>query len=862
MKNCPQHIDSVYTFLLLSIGITYYRLADYIHAIQYTRQAVDIIHANAYNPSINKTYLTKYYYYLSIYYDSLKLVSKKSEAIDSCISNEMKTNTDYHYASLVLQDNVRDLYNKGDYDLCIARSTLGETLIHKFYKYGDSMNHIFFFIYYKASALRSLRHYYEEEQFLQTKKKEFLKVKNKDYQGAINSLFGYLYESKENYKKSIDYFQKAFYYDMSSTKKEISAEVLNEIGMIYSEKLHQKTLSLQYYYKALAHSTSKELGNANASDSFYILGNIANVYSGTGLFDSAYYFFQKAFDKIKLGVNENDLVLHIEDYVNENTAEDVIKLVLDKADAHLEQYCHQNNAKVLREALSIYRTTDRLLNGIKRGQTELESKLFWRSYSRRLYEHAIEASLLENNPAVAFYFFEKSRAVLLNDQLNEESQITDDDILKQAQLKKKILMLKRERDITNIASNHYIEIQNDLIESEMELDKSGQVIKKNNPLYYQSFFDTSFISLQNVQEDLLKGRQVLLELFEGDSAVYSLIITTQKTFLQKISKTIFDSLSATYILYISNADRLNGNFKRFAEISHKLYQLIFGNINLPSGRIIISPDGKYFPFEALIMRFQPLTYFLEDHAVSYTYSARYLLNNFTSSSASNNHTFIGIAPVQFSYLPALIGSDQSLRQIKNYFNNATNLVGTEASKNNFLQEYYKYRIIQLYTHATDSGYAGEPMIYFSDSILSLSDLFYENKPMTTLIVLSACETATGKLYNGEGVFSFNRQFAALGIPSSVCNLWQVDNQSTYKLTELFYKYVADGLPLDLALQKAKKELIKNSEYKLPYYWAASILVGQTNAIHTQDSSWKWLGLIILLLILGFWNERKWLKQTS
>ena len=160
----------------------------------------------------------------------------------------------------------------------------------------------------------------------------------------------------------------------------------------------------------------------------------------------------------------------------------------------------------------------------------------------------------------------------------------------------------------------------------------------------------------------------------------------------------------------------------------------------------------------------------------------------------------------------------------------------------------------MYTHAKAGGTA-EPVIYFSDSALLLSDLFYEHKPSTSLIVLSACETAEGKLYNGEGVFSFNRQFAALGIPSSIANLWQVDNSSSYKITELFYKYLARGLPLDVALQKAKKEFKSTSskEKNLPYFWAASILVGQGDPIPPQKAfPWLWAAamLIIVLFVLG------------
>jgi CHAT domain-containing protein len=275
---------------------------------------------------------------------------------------------------------------------------------------------------------------------------------------------------------------------------------------------------------------------------------------------------------------------------------------------------------------------------------------------------------------------------------------------------------------------------------------------------------------------------------------------------------------------------------------------------LPPGRVIISPDGKYFPFEALIVRSQPLTYFMDDHAVSYTYSARYLLEAFNSSKSQYDRTFLGVAPVKFARLPELAGSDQSLSRIGTYFNDANNFVQSDASKRNFLNEFYQYKVIQLYTHATDSGYANEPMIYFSDSTLNLSDLFPEKKPATNLIVLSACETASGKLYSGEGVFSFNRGFASIGIPSCVSNLWQVDNISTYRITELFYKYVARGMPLDLALQQARKDFRADNdrdEEKLPYYWAAAILVGKTDPIAMQRNfEWKWVVIVSCLTILS------------
>ena len=176
-----------------------------------------------------------------------------------------------------------------------------------------------------------------------------------------------------------------------------------------------------------------------------------------------------------------------------------------------------------------------------------------------------------------------------------------------------------------------------------------------------------------------------------------------------------------------------------------------------------------------------------------------------------------------------------------------------------MQQFSQYRIIQLYTHAADSSSNNEPVIYFADSALFLSDLISAYKPLTRLIVLSACETGTGKIYQGEGVFSFNRGFAALGIPAAITNLWSVDNESTYILTELFYKYLTTGLPTDVALQKAKLEFIENAsrEKSMPCYWAGPVLVGKTDTIElSKPFPWKWIVLFAIVGGIVFWAVQR------
>jgi len=62
-----------------------------------------------------------------------------------------------------------------------------------------------------------------------------------------------------------------------------------------------------------------------------------------------------------------------------------------------------------------------------------------------------------------------------------------------------------------------------------------------------------------------------------------------------------------------------------------------------------------------------------------------------------------------------------------------------------------------------------------------------------------------------------------------------------------------GMPLDLALQKAKLEFMndESGENRLPCYWAAPILVGKTDSITlAHPMAWKEIVAALLLLFAG------------
>jgi CHAT domain-containing protein len=862
MNGCPYKNDSTHELLLSSIANIYSEQGDYLKEIQYRQQAIDIISANASRPSVKIRILPGRYYWQSVAYDSLNNATERRKALDSCITTSMRLKYVDRSTLTAFESRVEIFFDVGDYQPCIDYSEIWESLGRKYANNTTGLEHIvgersvYSSIGWRVKALLELRKFQTAEELLKDKLEEYRKAGLKNYVAMIYGLMAGVQDQRGEYDKALSYFNLSLKYYQGIKDYLNCKQVTKDIGGLYFRRLGDREKALVFFKKALTYTyiDNDELHKLkDAPESLDIFSNIADIYSSKGLYDLAHYYFQLAFDQIRPGINETGILNSSSEEIKKvKKIHYLTALIIDKGDAYRRQFHVTKDPRALAEAIRIYKVADQFLNKIKAEQTDVQSKLFWRSDSRRVYENAIEASYLQKNLADAFYFFEKSRAVLLQDQLNEQRWSGQNNILEQTQLEKKIQQLEKQQSAAGIALSDSSSLQNDIFNSKQELARLREVIRANAPLYYQSFLDTASLSTADVKHRILKDHHALVELFTGDSAIYVLAITQQNSFLRKINKADFDRLSDAYRNFISNPGLLNTRFDAFKDVSLHLYQLIFQNINLPAGRIIISPDAKYFPFESLITSAKPLTYFLEDHAVSYTYSARYLLNDFTTNASS--YTFMGFAPVQYSDgMPALPGSDASLTRIENYFRNVTNFVGKGASRNNFLSGYYKYKILQLYTHATDGGSAGEPLIYFSDSVLSLSDLFYERKPSTSLIVLSACETANGKLYNGEGIFSFSRQFAALGIPSSISNLWKVDNVSTYQVTELFYKYLAKGLPLDVALQKAKKEFktISSREKGLPYYWAASILIGQADAIRIQKSfPWMSVGMIAIIMLLG------------
>jgi CHAT domain-containing protein len=108
-----------------------------------------------------------------------------------------------------------------------------------------------------------------------------------------------------------------------------------------------------------------------------------------------------------------------------------------------------------------------------------------------------------------------------------------------------------------------------------------------------------------------------------------------------------------------------------------------------------------------------------------------------------------------------------------------------------------------------------------------------SQPMNIgLVVLSACESARGRIGRGEGVVGLSRAFLASGCGGLVASLWAVSDESTARLMETFYgRMLIDRQPAGKALNEARLELMKDKRYAHPYHWSAFIVTG------LEDTPW-------------------------
>lgn len=512
---------------------------------------------------------------------------------------------------------------------------------------------------------------------------------------------------------------------------------------------------------------------------------------------------------------------------------------------------------------------------------------------------------LQANLEEVLQIMERNKSLLLADALNRRSArqfggLPDSLAKRELALQNDYSAIRKER-LLHPKDPSLLNQQNRI---SLQLESFQQYLQKAHPNYYALRYTLNLIDLSALQEAI--GQNVLfLEYFVGDTTIYTLQVTKQtaKLICVDLSRRELEANVSDLHRALSDYEYIREQpeaaFQSYAKSAHWFYEkLLKASVTAMKKHkeLLLVLDGKlgYLPFESFLKKlpskpaYRNLDYLVNDHAISYSYSAALLLDKSQMPRRHHNGQLLAMAPsYQVASDTALVMRSTYLRNIRNnlmdlpaaqaevealleYFNGRA-VKGTKATESFFKKQAPNYSVLHLAMHGLlNEQYPVLSSLAFSEDLDSLEDNFLEAWEISALrlsaelVVLSACETGYGRFQQGEGIQSLARAFMYAGVPSLVVSLWQVNDASTRELMERFYAQLAAGKNKAIALQEAKKYYIQNNatdKMAHPAYWAPFVQLGATRPLtYTKNKGLLWIvvGSIALAVISfgGIWWWRK------
>lgn len=521
-------------------------------------------------------------------------------------------------------------------------------------------------------------------------------------------------------------------------------------------------------------------------------------------------------------------------------------------------------------------------------QQQLEElKLLLREGVSPLY-HAVVRLLLQvpaekdhqQRIAKAFLYHEKGKARTLLDLL-EEARVRvhegiDPSLLEEEEkITARISGVRRALANPALSKDYEKALLTTLTEQEQDLQALRVKMAVANPKY-ASLRSPQIASIQQVQA-ILDEKTILLEYALGEERSFLWGITKHSVQVHELpEERTVSQLVEQYHKTLKAPLVEKKEIKEHIELGKKLYRLLLqpaASQLQEKSQLVIIPDSSLYslPLEALIVennesgdnkdseQLHAVPYLVKDYVVTYAPSASVLVTleksrDLHGQKASSRVSLLAFGdpspmPDGFNRLPY---SAEEIQKIAGIFgvslpSDAVNLQEKATKKRLQELDLSRYHVLHFATHAIlrDPGQRiTQPSLVLSlagadspyDSFLQRGEIF-NLRLNADLVVLSACDTGRGKLYQGEGVVGLTRSFMYAGTPSVVASLWKVNDESTSRFMEFFYRNLREGRSKAEALRQAKMELMQapvwNEQlqdnlqhfYAAPWFWAPFILIG-------------------------------------
>jgi CHAT domain-containing protein/tetratricopeptide (TPR) repeat protein len=492
------------------------------------------------------------------------------------------------------------------------------------------------------------------------------------------------------------------------------------------------------------------------------------------------------------------------------------------------------------------------------------------------YLAMVDLFLTENNPAEALLYAERANARTLLDVLHNGRVNITKAMTSQEQ--------EQERKLNNQLTSLNMQIYREKLREKPDqarLDELGKQLQKPR-LEYEAFETNLYAAHPDLKVRRGEAQMLTLEearplLPDAKTAVMKFVIAEEKSSLFVLTKSASDSQAAVEVKVFPIAIKQKDLEERvtqfrnqvaerdqaFARNATALFQLLLAPARpLLQGKttLIIVPDGPLWelPFQAL--QSPESRYLLQDYAVFYAPSLTVLremiklrrqhhapvtpptllaVGNPALGPQTVKRIHDATMDEKLGPLPAAQKQAEELGRLYGQQRSKV-YTGAAATEERVKAESANYNILHLAAHGALNNRS--PMyshIVLSqmeengkeDGLLEAWELMKLDLK-ADLAVLSACETARGRVVGGEGVIGLTWALFVAGCPTTVVSQWKVNDQSTADLMVEFHRRLrVRSASLDSrnsiaqALRQAALKLLGKSQYQHPYYWAGFIVVG-------------------------------------
>jgi CHAT domain-containing protein/Tfp pilus assembly protein PilF len=499
----------------------------------------------------------------------------------------------------------------------------------------------------------------------------------------------------------------------------------------------------------------------------------------------------------------------------------------------------------------------RVLNA---GGEESQSRFF--ANRQAPYQERIALALAASNTADAFYFAERSKArvlldVIRGDRMPITKALTEAEQRHEIELRTSLTSVNSEllfaaqsvpRDEARLTN-----LQRKRTERRAAYEDFQAQLYAAHPELRISRADVPAIRASEAPQLLSGPSEAIVEFVAGPDRTHAFVIGADG--LRSFALTASTAEIGRQVQQFRN--QLANRDLRVADSARRLYDMVLGPMRSAlSGKtsLVIVPDGALWnlPFQAL--QASDGRYLIEGAAVSYVPSVTVLremmrpraarpaasgLLAFGNPSFGNGVKAVGGDSSQpaRSGLAPLPESEREVQQLAPIYGASSRVyVGAEAREDRWKAEAASYRVVHLAAH----GVLDNASPLYSHLVLAPSDrggrddgLLEAWEIMNThlradLVVLSACETARGRVAAGEGVIGLMWAVFVAGSPATLVSQWQVDSASSTALMVAFHREWNDGqrkLSKSRALQQASLKVLRTRGFSHPFYWAGFILAG-------------------------------------